>query len=169
VSTVRKSHSRMLAACARRNSAQLVSSRFGAGSIPASFRIAQTVLAASLTPSPTSSPWTRRYPPIRVLLCGPHDQLADLLGCRGPTRAPMRIRPATRDQLPMPAQNRPRPHEQRSFPRRSRQHAAQRRQKRPIRTRQLRTSNLTLQHRQLVPEQQDLDLLLPLRTKTQHH
>ena len=60
VSTVRKSHSRMLAARARRKSAQLGSSRFGVGSIPASFRIAQTVLAASLIPSPTSSPWIRR-------------------------------------------------------------------------------------------------------------
>jgi hypothetical protein len=45
VSTVRKSHSRMLAACARRSSAQLVSSRFGAGSIPSSRRIVQTVIA----------------------------------------------------------------------------------------------------------------------------
>jgi hypothetical protein len=62
VSTVRKSHSRMLAACRRRNSAQLCSSRFGAGSIAASLRIAQTVLAATSTPRPTSSPWIRRYP-----------------------------------------------------------------------------------------------------------
>src|SRR4051812_17560293 len=45
-----------------KKSAQLGSSRLGAGSIRASFRILQTVLAASLTPSPTSSPWTRRYP-----------------------------------------------------------------------------------------------------------
>ena len=34
VSTVRKSHSRMLAACRRGNSVQLDSSRCGAGSIP---------------------------------------------------------------------------------------------------------------------------------------
>jgi hypothetical protein len=34
---------------------------------------------------------------------------------------------------------------------------------------QLPTSNLPLQHRQLVAKQQDLDLLLPLRAKTQHH
>src|SRR6266567_2818695 len=62
MSTVRKSHSRMLAACWRRNSAQLASSRIGDGSIPASLRIVQTVLAASLIPSQTSSPWIRRYP-----------------------------------------------------------------------------------------------------------
>jgi hypothetical protein len=60
VSTVRKSHSRMLAACWRRNSVQLVSRRFGAGSMPASLRIVQTVLAASLIPRPISSPWIRR-------------------------------------------------------------------------------------------------------------
>ena len=52
----------MLAACARKNAGQLCSSRLGAGWIPAPFRIDQTVLAASLIPSPTSSPWMRRYP-----------------------------------------------------------------------------------------------------------
>src|SRR6266498_1876374 len=62
VSTVRKSHSRMLAACRRRNSAQLASVVADAGSIPSRLRISQTVLAASETPNPTSSPWMRRYP-----------------------------------------------------------------------------------------------------------
>jgi hypothetical protein len=52
----------MLAACFRKNSLQLVSTHFGAGSIPASLRILQTVLAASLIPSPTSSPCIRLYP-----------------------------------------------------------------------------------------------------------
>jgi hypothetical protein len=52
----------MPAACRRRNSDQLVSSRLGAGSIPASRTIVQTVLAAILMPSPTSSPSMRRYP-----------------------------------------------------------------------------------------------------------
>ncbi len=51
-----------LAASRRRNSTQLDSSRRGAGSIPSRRRISQTVLAASETPSPTSSPWMRRYP-----------------------------------------------------------------------------------------------------------
>jgi hypothetical protein len=60
VSTVKKSRSRMLAACARRNSAQFASYRLGAGSISASLRIVQTVLAASFTPSPASWPWMRR-------------------------------------------------------------------------------------------------------------
>jgi hypothetical protein len=42
--------------------ARVASDRFGAGSIPSSRRIVQTVLAASLIPSPTNSPWIRRYP-----------------------------------------------------------------------------------------------------------
>jgi hypothetical protein len=46
----------MLAACWRRNSVQLASTRFGAGSISAFLRIVQTVLAASLMPSVASSP-----------------------------------------------------------------------------------------------------------------
>jgi hypothetical protein len=42
------------------------------------------------------------------------------------------------------------------------------RQQHPIRLRQLRTSDLTLEHPQWVAEQQDLDLLLPLRTTPEH-
>jgi len=48
------------------------------------------------------------------------------------------------------------------------QHPAERGQQRPISLRQLRTSNLTLQHPQLMPQQQDLDLLLPLGAKAEH-
>jgi hypothetical protein len=80
----------------------------------------------------------------------------------------MRIRPTAGDQLPMPAQHRPRRDEERPLPRRSRQHAAERRQQHPIRLHQLRTSNLELQHQQLMTEQQDLDLLLPLRPQAEH-
>lgn len=81
----------------------------------------------------------------------------------------MRIRPAARDQLPMPAQDRSRRYEQRSLPRRSRQHPAESRQQRPISLRQLRTGHLTLKHAKLMTEQQDFDLLLPLRTTPQHN
>src|SRR5262245_61361863 len=52
----------MLPACWRRNSAQLVSKRLGAGSMPASLRIAQTVLAPILTPSPTTHPGSAGSP-----------------------------------------------------------------------------------------------------------
>ena len=47
-------------ACERRNVAQVVEVRSGAGSMPASRRISQTVDAATLTPRTSSSPWMRR-------------------------------------------------------------------------------------------------------------
>ena len=46
----------------RTASAHVVELRSGAGSIPASCRIFQTVEAATFTPSTSSSPCTRRYP-----------------------------------------------------------------------------------------------------------
>jgi hypothetical protein len=57
---------------------------------------------------------------------------------------------------------------QRPPPRSPRQDAAERRQQRPISLRQLRTSGLTLQYPQLVPQHLDLDLFLPLRTTPEH-
>ncbi len=44
----------------RRNAAQVVADLSGAGSMPASWRIAQTVEAATLIPRVSSSPWMRR-------------------------------------------------------------------------------------------------------------
>jgi hypothetical protein len=75
----------------------------------------------------------------------------------------VRIRPAARDELPVPAQKRRRRDEERSPPCLPRQDAAQRRQQRPISLRQRGSGDLTLQHTKLVAQQQDLDLLLPLR------
>jgi hypothetical protein len=164
VPTVRKSHSRMLAACAHKNSAQLVSRRFGAGSIPASRGIVETVLRSELDAESDQLTLDPPVPPTRILAREPHDELTDLLRRRRPTRAPMRIRPTARDQLTMPAQECSGRNQERSFPRRPGQHTAERRQKRSIRRRQLRTCHLPLKHLQLVTEQQNLDLLLPLRT-----
>jgi hypothetical protein len=42
-------------------------------------------------------------------------------------------------------------------------------EQRPIRLGQLRTSDLPLEHAQLMAQQQDLDLLLPLGTTPQDH
>src|SRR5262245_19809038 len=100
----------MLAACARRNAVQVCWSRLGAGSIPASLRIVQTVLAASLLPSPTSSPWIGEIPS-SGLLREPDDEFADLDRLRRASGTPMRIRPAPHDQLTVPAQKRRRRHE----------------------------------------------------------
>jgi hypothetical protein len=80
----------------------------------------------------------------------------------------MRVRPAARDQLPVPAENRRWRHEQRSSPRLPGKNSAERRQERPISRRQLRTTNLTLEHPQLMPQKQNLDLLLPLRATPQN-
>ena len=52
----------MAAAWLCRNDAQVAVERCGAGSMPASFKICQTVDVAIFTPSVASSPWTRRYP-----------------------------------------------------------------------------------------------------------
>jgi hypothetical protein len=81
----------------------------------------------------------------------------------------MRIRPAAGDLLAMPARNGRWRHEQRHLPRPTRQYTAEGSQQRPISWRQRGTSDLTLQHPQLMPQQQDLDLLLPLRAPPKHH
>ena len=56
----------------------------------------------------------------------------------------MRIRPPACHQLPMPAQQRRRRDKRRPTPRLPRQHSAERRQQRPVRLRQLWTSDLPL-------------------------
>src|SRR6266511_5951610 len=80
----------------------------------------------------------------------------------------MRIRPAARDQLAMPAQECRRRHKRRPLPHPTWQHPTERSQQRPIGFRQLRTSDLTLQYSNLMAQQQDLDLLLPLRPAPKH-
>ncbi len=66
----------------------------------------------------------------------------------------------------MPAQERRGRNEERR-PRSSRKQPAERSQKRPISQSEPRPSNLPLQRPQLVTQQQDLDLLLSLRTRTE--
>ena len=56
MSTVKKSHASVVAACARQNSRQDGPVRHGAGSRPALRRIFQTVAGATRWPSPISSP-----------------------------------------------------------------------------------------------------------------
>ena len=60
---------------------------------PASLRIAHTALAASLTPSPTSSPWIRREPQLGF------SRVSRTAGRFRPAGTTMRIRPTARDQL----------------------------------------------------------------------
>jgi len=77
------------------------------------------------------------------------------------TVADRRLPPQPRTRRVVPDSRRWR-HEERS-PHTLRQYTAERRKQRPISLTQLRTSYLTLEHPELLPQQQDLDLLLPLR------
>lgn len=62
VTVSRKSHASRASAWERRKSAHVLEARSGAGLIPASWRISQTVEAATLISRTSSSPWMRRYP-----------------------------------------------------------------------------------------------------------
>ncbi len=78
----------------------------------------------------------------------------------------MRIRPAERHQLAVPAKKRRRRDKKRP-PSGPRQHAAECGEQDPIARAKLRTRDLTLQHLQLVTQNKDFDLLLPLRPHAQ--
>jgi hypothetical protein len=119
-----------------------------------------------LHPEPDQLTLNPPIPPTRVLPRKPNDKRTDFGRCRRATGTPMRIRPAARHQLSVPTQKRRRRHEERS-PRTPRQHTAKRSQQRPINWTQLRARHLTLEHAQLLAQQQDLDLLFPLRSEPQ--
>src|SRR6266508_1130677 len=78
----------------------------------------------------------------------------------------MRIRPTAGDQVAVPAQERVRPHGE-ARPGRPWQRAAQRRQQRPISSGQLWRCSLPPQNRQLVAEDEDLQLLRATRPSEQ--
>jgi hypothetical protein len=59
VSAVVSNKAAAMIACQRSNVAQVVAVRWGAGSMPACWRIAQTMQAATFTPTTSSSPWMR--------------------------------------------------------------------------------------------------------------
>src|SRR5262249_35878514 len=116
-----------------------------------------------LDPEPDQLALDPPVAPARVLAREPHHQLTHLGRSRRSSGTPMQIRPAASDRLPVPAQKRRGRDQERSPPCLPRQHAAERRQQRPVSLRQLRTSDLTLKYAKLVAQQQDLDLLLSLR------
>jgi hypothetical protein len=60
VTVSKKSQARRASAWERRNWAQVLDARAGAGSMPASVRICHTVEAATCRPRTRSSPWMRR-------------------------------------------------------------------------------------------------------------
>jgi hypothetical protein len=158
----------MLAACARRNSAQLVSRRWGAGLDPGLLEDRPDRARGEPDPEPDQLPLDPPVAPAGVLLGEPHHELTDLRRGRRSARTAARVRPAARDQLAVPTQQRRRRHKHGSPPRLPRQRTAERRQQRPISRRQPRTSNLTLQYPQLLAQHQNLDLLLRLRPTSEH-
>ena len=99
-------------------------------------------------------------PPGRVFRCQAQHQLADLLVDRRPARPRTWIRPPPGDQLPVPSQQRGRGDEERRPPR-TRQQPRQRRQHHPISRLQIGAVHLTPQHRHLVAQHQQLDVLRP--------
>src|SRR6266540_1725010 len=107
-----------------------------------------------LDPKPDQLTLDPPVAPARVLPREPHHERTHLGASRWASGTTMRIRPAARDQLAMPTQKcRWRP-QQRRLPRPTRQYAAEGSQQHPITWRQRGTSDLTLQHPQLMPQQQ---------------
>ena len=84
--------------------------------------------------------------PSRILLSHPHDKLTHLNRRRGPTCPTMRIRPAARDEVAVPTQQRRRRYERRRLPRLPRQHPAERSQQRTVSLRHVWTRDLALKH-----------------------
>src|SRR2546428_10441839 len=96
--------------------------------------------------------------PVRVLASETKDQLAERALERRSPGPPVRVCPAAADQLPMPAKQRLRL-EREARPRRLVERAAQRREQRAIRSCQLRPRALSAEDRQLMAEDEDLQLL----------
>jgi hypothetical protein len=99
--------------------------------------------------------------PPRVLLGEPDHQVAyDDRGTRATPGwfRPRQVGPVTRDQLPVPAQQRLRSHDPRPQ-HLARQHPGTRRQNQPVLRLQPRAGHLPPQHRHLMPQHQQLDVL----------
>src|SRR5919198_298158 len=141
VSTVRKSQASMLAACARRKARQDEWLRSGAGRRPPASSTFRTEVADTEMPKPFEFADDPSVSPVRVLVVEPQDQTAYRRLKQRPTGSPMRIRPAARDELAVPAQQRL-GLDREGRPSGSRQGAAQRCQQPPICPRQLRLPSL---------------------------
>jgi hypothetical protein len=104
--------------------------------------------------------------PLRVLVGETKDQLAQRALERWSPGRPVRVCPAARDKLAVPAKQCLRL-DRKDGPGWPGQRTAQRRQKNTISPRQLRSGGLPAQDRQLVPEHEDLQLLRATRPPQQ--
>ena len=111
---MKKSHARIASAWERRNRDQVGPVSRGAGALPLTLRISQTVDAATLTPRPAISPWILRYPQSGVLAGQSQDQGLDVPAGRWPACPGVRGRggPAAADDVAVPAQDRVRGNQQ---------------------------------------------------------
>src|SRR5262249_2465203 len=96
--------------------------------------------------------------PARVLARGTEHELTPLRLDPWSAWLAMRSRPAASDESAMPLQQRLRPHQER-MPRAPRQHSTQRREEEPIARLEAWLSNLPTKNRQLVAEDENLQLL----------
>jgi hypothetical protein len=166
-STVKRSQASVVAACWRRNERHLGPSRCA----PAGHRRtrARCARASPRRRSPACAARRRSArSPAAVLARQPQDQGAHLSVDRWPAGTPVRIRPMSGDEPPVPAQQRLRFHREGS-PRATRHRPAERGQQQPIARRELRPPHLSPQDRQLVPQHEDLELLRALAAPEQHH
>src|SRR5439155_5776178 len=104
--------------------------------------------------------------PVRVLPRETKDQLAERALERRSPGPPVRVCPPARDQLAVPAKQRLRL-EREGRPRRLGERAAQRREQRSICSCQLRPRGLSAEDRQLMAEDEDLQLLRATRPPQQ--
>jgi hypothetical protein len=106
--------------------------------------------------------------PARVLGRQAQDELPRLSRERRPARTPMGVGPAAPNELAMPSKKRRGLDEER-LPACSRQHLAERRQEGAIGGSQAWASDLTPQHLQLMPKNEDLHLFRSLVAAAQDH
>src|SRR6266516_7865631 len=167
VSTVRKSQASMLAACTRKKARHVERVRRGAVWRPASSRTLRTEVAETAMPRTLSSPTIRLYPQCGFSAARRRISSRSVRSSGGRPGLRREYPPAF-DQLAVPAKQRLRL-EREGRPRRPRQRAAQRRQQRSISPGQLRPDSLPTEDRQLVAEDEDLQLLRATRPSQQPH
>ena len=98
-------------------------------------------------------------PPPRVLPSHPKDQLPNVIDeWRPPTGGIPAIGPFPADELAVPTQERLRTHQERKPPW-ARENPADRRHEQPVSTAKARPPHLTLEHRQLMAKDHDLDVV----------
>ena len=122
-------------------------------------------------PSPTSSPWIRRCTQVEFSRANRITRSRITEATRGRPRGGFvlgRVGPAPSDQLPVPAQQRRRSHDSRPQ-HLARQHPCERGQQKPVPRLQPRTTHLPTQHRNLMPQHQQLEILPRLATTAGHH